>query len=63
MDNFLIINFNERMKFKVYNYEGCSHHNINNEIIDGSALVLVELGFQKSWMEACNWCLVRKVQG
>jgi hypothetical protein len=51
------------MKFKVYNYEGCSHHNINNEIIDGSALVLVELGFQKSWMEACNWCLVRKVQG
>ena len=47
IDNFLIINFNECMKFQVYKYWGCSYNNIDNEIIDESAFVLVELGFQK----------------
>jgi hypothetical protein len=46
MDNFSIINFNERMKFQVYNYEGCSHDNVDDEIIDRNTFVLVDLGFR-----------------
>jgi hypothetical protein len=41
-------NFNEQIEFKVFKYGGYSHDNIGDEIIDGSAFVLVELGFQKS---------------
>ena len=61
MDNFLIINFNEQNEFKIYKYGGCSHDNIDDEIIDESAFVLVESRFQKSWMEAYDWCLIQKV--
>jgi len=62
MDNFWINNFNEQIEFKVFKYGGYSHDNIGDEIIDGSAFVLVELGFQKSWMEVSDWCSVRKIQ-
>lgn len=48
MDNLLIINFNGQMEFQVYKYRGYSHDNIGDKIIDGSAFVLVKLGFQKS---------------
>ena len=48
MDNFLIINFNEQNEFKIYKYGGCSHDNIDDEIIDESSFVLVESRFQKS---------------
>jgi hypothetical protein len=48
MDNFLIINFNERMEFQVYKYKSYSYDNIYDEMIDESAFVSVELGFQKS---------------
>jgi hypothetical protein len=48
MDNFLINNFNEQIEFKVFKYKGCSYDNIGDEIIDESAFVLVESGFQKS---------------
>jgi hypothetical protein len=51
MNTFLIINFQEWMGFQVYKYEGCSHHNIDNKIVDASAFILVESGFQESWME------------
>jgi hypothetical protein len=63
MDNVLIINFNEWMRFQVYKCGGCLHDNIDDKIIDGSAIVSVELSFQKSWMEAYDWCMVWKVQG
>jgi hypothetical protein len=36
------------MKFQVYKYRGYSYDNIYDEMIDESAFVLVELGFQKS---------------
>jgi hypothetical protein len=45
MNNFLIINFNEWIEFQVYKCGGCSHDNIHNEIIDGSAFVLVNSCF------------------
>jgi hypothetical protein len=52
MNAFLIINFQEWMGFQVYKYEGCSHHNIDNElIVDASAFILMESGFQESWMK------------
>jgi hypothetical protein len=51
MNTCLIINFQEWMGFQVYKYEGCSHHNIDNKIVDASAFILVESGFQESWME------------
>jgi hypothetical protein len=47
----------------VYKYQGCLHDNIDNEIIDGSAIVSMELGSQKPWMKTHDWCKVRKVQG
>jgi hypothetical protein len=62
MNNFWIINFDEQIKFQVYKCGGCLHDNIGDEIIDGSAFVLVESGFQKSWMEVSDWCSVRKIQ-
>jgi len=63
MDNFLIINFNERMEFQVYKYKSYSYDNIYDEMIDESVFVSVELGFQKSWMETYGWFFVQKVQG
>jgi hypothetical protein len=39
MNNFEIINFNERMEFQVYKCGGCSHDNIGDEIIDGSVIL------------------------
>jgi len=63
MDNFWILNFNEWMKFQVYKYRGYSYDNIYDEMIDESAFVLVELGFQKPWMKTYGWYLVQKVQG
>jgi hypothetical protein len=39
MNNFEIINFNERMEFQVYKFGGCSHDNIDDEIIDGSVIL------------------------
>ena len=48
MDNFLIINFNERMEFQVYKCGGYQHDNIDDEIVDGNTFVSVESGFQKS---------------
>ena len=48
MDNFWIINFNKWMVFQVYKCGGCSHDNINDEIIDGNVFVSVESSFQKS---------------
>ena len=47
MDNFLIINFIERIKSQVYKCGGCSHNNIDDEIINKSAFVSVESCFQK----------------
>jgi len=41
MNNFEIINFNERMEFQVYKCGGCSHDNIGNEIIDGSVILKI----------------------
>jgi hypothetical protein len=51
------------MEFQVYKYRGCSHDNIGDKIIDGSVFVSVKLGFQKSWIEAYDRCLVWKFQG
>jgi hypothetical protein len=48
MDNLWIINFKEWMKFQVYRCGGCSHDNIDNEIINGRAFVSIEWGFQKN---------------
>jgi hypothetical protein len=45
MDNFLIINFNEQIEFQVYKFGGCSHDNIGNEIVVGSAFISVESCF------------------
>jgi hypothetical protein len=55
MNNFWIINFIELIEFQVYKCEGCSYNNISDEIIDGNAFVLVELG---SWIKTYDWCLV-----
>jgi hypothetical protein len=45
VDNFLIINLFQQIKFQVYKCRGCSHDNIINEIGDESAFVLAESGF------------------
>ena len=63
MDNFWIIHFNEWMKFQVYKCGGFSHDNINDETVDVNAFVLVKSDFQKSWMNAYDWCLVEKDKG
>jgi len=36
------------MEFQVYKYEACLHHNTDNEIVDASAFILMESGFQES---------------
>jgi hypothetical protein len=32
-------------------------------MVDGSVIVSMESGFQKSWMETNDWCIIQKVQG
>jgi hypothetical protein len=39
MDIFLLINFNERIEFQVYKYEGYLHDNIGDEIVDENVFV------------------------
>jgi len=51
------------MQFQVYKYCGCLNDNTYDEIIDGSVIVSMEVGFQKPWMETHYWCMVQKVQG
>jgi len=51
------------MKIQIYKCWGYLHYNINYEIVNGSSFVLMESGFQNSWIEANDWWLVRKVQG
>ena len=52
---FLIINFNEQIKFIIYKSGGCLHDNISDEIINENTFISVESSFQKSWMEAYAW--------
>jgi len=45
MDNFWVLNFNKLMEFQVYKYVGCSDDKNDDEIIDESAIVLMESSF------------------
>jgi hypothetical protein len=51
------------MEFQVYKYRGCSHDNIGDKIIDGSAFCFSEDRFPKILNKAYDRCLVWKFQG
>jgi hypothetical protein len=43
------------MESHVYKHWGCHNHKIDDEIIDENLIVLMESGFQISWMETYDW--------